>query len=77
MNILELRKVNKSFGKLQALSDINFELKQGEIFGLAGPNGSGKTTLFNVITGIHYAGMASPYLSGYRTRSSGHTLPTI
>ena len=52
MAILELRKVNKYFGELHALSDISFELRQGELFGLAGPNGSGKTTLFNVITGI-------------------------
>jgi branched-chain amino acid transport system ATP-binding protein len=50
--ILELRKVHKYFGELHALNDISFELKQGELFGLAGPNGSGKTTLFNVITGI-------------------------
>ena len=52
MAILELRKVNKYFGELHALSDISFELREGELFGLAGPNGSGKTTLFNVITGI-------------------------
>ena len=52
MAILELRKVNKYFGELHALSGISFELREGELFGLAGPNGSGKTTLFNVITGI-------------------------
>ncbi len=41
-------KNNKS---LQALSDITFEVKQGEIFGLLGPNGAGKSTLINILAG--------------------------
>jgi len=52
MGLLEIKDVSKSFGELQALNNVSFELKKGEVFGLAGPNGSGKTTLFNVITGI-------------------------
>ena len=35
-----------------ALSQVDFEIFEGEIFGVIGPNGSGKTTLFNVITGF-------------------------
>ncbi len=38
-----------------ALCEVNFEILEGEIFGVIGPNGSGKTTLFNVITGFHKA----------------------
>lgn len=49
---LKLENVSKMFGGLAALSDISFEVKKGEIFGLIGPNGAGKTTLFNVITAI-------------------------
>ncbi len=50
--ILRLEKVDKRFGELVAVRGISFEVKGGEIFGLAGPNGAGKTTLFNLITGI-------------------------
>jgi branched-chain amino acid transport system ATP-binding protein len=51
MALLELKNVNKSFGKLQAVSDLNFDVNKGEIHSLIGPNGAGKTTVFNLITG--------------------------
>jgi len=49
--LLEVRKVTCRFGALEALSEVEFQLQQGEILGIIGPNGAGKTTLFNVITG--------------------------
>jgi branched-chain amino acid transport system ATP-binding protein len=52
MPLLQVEKLNKSFGGLMALCELNFEIFEGEIFGVIGPNGSGKTTLFNVITGF-------------------------
>jgi branched-chain amino acid transport system ATP-binding protein len=49
--LLELKGVTKNFGKLQAVSSLDFRVEKGEIHSLIGPNGAGKTTVFNLITG--------------------------
>jgi ABC-type branched-subunit amino acid transport system ATPase component len=51
--LLKVDHVTMQFGGLRALGDVNFEISEGEIFGLIGPNGAGKTTLFNCVTGVY------------------------
>ena len=51
--MLEIINLNKSFGGLQATTDLSFKVNEGEIVSVIGPNGAGKTTLFNQITGVY------------------------
>ncbi|MBP5650240.1 MAG: ABC transporter ATP-binding protein [Bacteroidales bacterium] len=47
---IDIQHINKRFGKIEALHDINITVEQGEVFGLVGPDGAGKSTLFNILT---------------------------
>ena len=51
--LLELVGVSKSFGGVEALRDVNFTLRAGEIHGLVGENGAGKSTTMKIIAGVH------------------------
>lgn len=51
--ILSIKGVRKSFGGLQALNDVDFDIFPDQIVGLIGPNGAGKTTLFHLVSGFY------------------------
>ncbi len=50
--LLEVSNLNKHFGGLHAVRNVNFSVERGEIVGILGPNGAGKTTLYNLLTGF-------------------------
>jgi branched-chain amino acid transport system ATP-binding protein len=53
MTYFKVENLSISFGGIEALRNITFEVKKGEIYAIIGPNGAGKTTLFNCINGIY------------------------
>ena len=50
--VVEVSNLRKTYGEIEALKGINFEVKRGEIFTLIGPNGAGKTTTLEIIEGL-------------------------
>ena len=51
MSVLQVQGISKSFGGVQAVNDVSFEVGEGEICALIGPNGAGKSTCFNMLNG--------------------------
>jgi branched-chain amino acid transport system ATP-binding protein len=51
--LLDVENLNKSFGGLIAIGELDLKIKKGQIYSIIGPNGAGKTTVFNVVTGIY------------------------
>ena len=72
MALLEVRSLKRSFGGIEAVADVSFDVAAGSIHGLIGPNGSGKTTIFNVLSG-YYAPTAGQIL--FDGRSIGSKAP--
>jgi ABC-type sugar transport system ATPase subunit len=64
---LELRRISKSFGHVQALREVDFQLRDGEVMALVGDNGAGKSTLIKVISGAHQPTSGDIFLDGKRT----------
>jgi D-xylose transport system ATP-binding protein len=69
--VLELRDISKSFGQVQALTDVDVEVRAGEIMALVGDNGAGKSTLIKTIAGIHAADSGEILFEGKPVHISG------
>jgi len=63
---VSMRNISKSFGSVQANSNVNLDIYRGEILALLGENGSGKTTLMNMLSGIYYPDSGEISIDGKR-----------
>lgn len=66
MEILQIEDVTMSFGKMNALHEVNISVESNELLAVIGPNGAGKTTLFNVITGKYKPSKGQVIFKGER-----------
>jgi ABC-type multidrug transport system ATPase subunit len=57
--------LSKKYGEVQALNGLEFEVENGEIFGLIGPDGAGKTTLFRILTTLLIPDSGQAFVNGY------------
>ena len=62
---ISVRALSKSYGRVQALHDVSFDVEHGKIFGLIGPDGSGKTTLFRILTTLLLADAGKACVDGF------------
>jgi len=69
--LLELRDISKSFGSVQALTDVDFEVRPGEVMALVGDNGAGKSTLIKCIAGTHSADSGTILFEGREVHIHG------
>jgi ABC-2 type transport system ATP-binding protein len=67
-DILQVEGLNVSYGNFQAVKNVSFEVKKGEIFGLLGPNGAGKTSTLSAIEGLLKPASGSIIVGGYNTK---------
>jgi ABC-2 type transport system ATP-binding protein len=68
-NIIEVANLTKSYGDFLAVDHINFEVKEGEIFGFLGPNGAGKTTTIRMLTGLSGPTAGTARVLGFDVKS--------
>jgi len=71
--VLALQGVSKRFGPVQALSEVDFEIHEGEVVALVGDNGAGKSTMVKTIAGIHAADEGQILFEGQEVRIAGPT----
>jgi ABC-2 type transport system ATP-binding protein len=62
--IIEVRGLAKRFGEVQAVADVDFDVREGELLGFLGPNGAGKTTTINMLTGLARPGAGTIRIAG-------------
>lgn len=62
--IVTVDHVCKNYGKVEALKDVSFSVKRGELFGLIGPDGAGKSTLFRILTTLLLADQGKAIVDG-------------
>lgn len=63
---LQMKQINKSFGEVQVLHDVDFELDRGEVRALAGENGAGKSTLIKILGGIYTCNSGEIWIDGQK-----------
>ena len=62
--LLEIRGLSKTFGSVQALTEVDFEVRVGEVMALVGDNGAGKSTLIKCVAGIHPTDSGDVFFGG-------------
>lgn len=64
MNVIEIKNLTKSYGKARGITDVSFNVEEGEVFGFIGPNGAGKSTTIRTLLSLIYPTSGSATIFG-------------
>jgi len=69
--MIKVKELKKSYGEVEALKEVSFEVKAGELFAYLGPNGAGKTTTIRILTGLTKPSAGDAWLDGFHIEKEG------
>jgi len=75
--MIQLRSVSKSYGNIEAVNNVSFNIEKGEIFGILGPNGAGKSTIVNILNTLVKADSGDVIIDGVNLKNDGDTIKLI
>ena len=75
--MIEVRSVSKSFGNIEAVKNVSFNIEKGEIFGILGPNGAGKSTIVNILNTLVKPDKGDVIIDGVNIKDDGDTIKLI
>ncbi len=75
--MITVRSVSKSFGNIEAVNNVSFNIEKGEIFGILGPNGAGKSTIVNILNTLVKPDKGDVIIDGVNIKDDGETTKLI
>jgi ABC-2 type transport system ATP-binding protein len=75
--MITVRSVSKSFGNIEAVKNVSFNIEKGEIFGILGPNGAGKSTIVNILNTLVRPDEGDVIIDGVNIKDDGETIKLI
>jgi ABC-2 type transport system ATP-binding protein len=75
--MITARSISKSFGKIEAIKDVSFNINKGEIFGILGPNGAGKSTIVNILNTLVKPDIGDVIIEGVNSKDNGNAMKMI
>jgi len=75
--MIAVRSISKSFGNIEAIKNVSFNINKGEIFGILGPNGAGKSTIVNILNTLVKPDTGDVIIDGFNSKESGNAIKLI
>jgi len=75
--MIQVRSVSKSYGNIEAVKNVSFNIVKGEIFGILGPNGAGKSTIVNILNTLVKPDKGDVIIDGINIKEDGDTIKLI